>query len=118
MEVKRSSSDCKASRSGRKLRATTSSMEQQLAIKRLRELEQESKTLRKTLGISRPDEVIFQASQDDWSDDEVIVEADGFGGATLLIVEGNYPIDYLVKSRREFTSEEQACEAATQLTGF
>jgi hypothetical protein len=44
------------------------------------------------------------------------VEAGGQGDARLLIVEGNYPIDYLIKSERLFASEDEACEAADELT--
>ncbi|HYT60913.1 MAG TPA: hypothetical protein VEL06_12125 [Haliangiales bacterium] len=47
-----------------------------------------------------------------WSDEDIIVEADGFGGATLLVVEGNYPISYSIKRQRRFTREDEACEAA------
>ena len=78
----------------------------------LRQLEQRSKRLRRNLGISNPGEVIFQAPQSTWSDNDVIVEADGVGGAKLLVVEGNYPIDYLIKLERQFTSEDDACNAA------
>jgi hypothetical protein len=31
-------------------------------------------------------------------------------------VEGNYPIDYLIKSERHFVSEDEACEAAWAMT--
>jgi hypothetical protein len=44
------------------------------------------------------------------------VEAVGQGDARLLIVEGNYPIDYLIKSERIFPSEDEACQAANELT--
>jgi hypothetical protein len=60
-------------------------------------------------------EVIFQASYCISPDEDVVVEADGLGGATLVIVEGNYPIDYLLKLQRGFDSEEEACEAADQM---
>jgi len=44
------------------------------------------------------------------------VEAVGQGDARLRIVEGNYPIDYLIKSERIFPSENEACAAADELT--
>jgi hypothetical protein len=39
---------------------------------------------------------------------------DGIGGAKLLVVTGNYPIDYSIKSERNFKSEDAACEAAEE----
>ena len=50
-----------------------------------------------------------------WSEYDIVVEADGIGGAKLLVVEGNYPIDYLTKSERAFATEDAACEAAEKL---
>ena len=50
-----------------------------------------------------------------WSDCDIVVEADGLGGATLLIVEGNYPLDYLVHKEQSFSSEEDACNAADDM---
>ncbi len=64
------------------------------------------------LGIARPGEVIYRAPQGAWLDSDVIVEADGMGGATLLIVEGNYPIDYTNKFEKRFATEKDACAAA------
>jgi hypothetical protein len=51
--------------------------------KRLLELELEASQLRKKLGVARPGEVVYQASRSLWSDDDVVVEADGLGGAKL-----------------------------------
>jgi hypothetical protein len=62
--------------------------------------------------MSRRGEVLFEACYSVWPDEELIVEADGKGGATLLIVEGNYPIDYLIKQYECFSSEDAACDAA------
>jgi hypothetical protein len=84
-------------------------------LQKLRKLEHQSRRLRKRLGISNPGEIVFQAPQGLWSENDIVVEADGVGGAKLLVVEGNYPIDYLVKSEREFRSEDAACAAAEEL---
>jgi len=65
--------------------------------------------------VSYPGEVIFRASYNIFPDEDLVVEADGAGGATLLVVQGNYPIDYLVKAQHEFDSEEEACEKADQM---
>ena len=84
-------------------------------LQKLRKLEQQSRRIRSRLGVSRPGEVIFQAPQGRWSDNDIVVEADGIGGAKLLIVEGNYPIDYSIKSEQEFRSEDAASEAAEKI---
>ena len=81
-------------------------------LQKLRKLEQQSRRIRSRLGVSRPGEVIFQAPQGRWSDNDIVVEADGIGGAKLLVVEGNYPIDYSIRSERKFKTEDAACEAA------
>ena len=85
-------------------------------LQMLAELERQSQEIRKHLKISRPNEVLYKAPQSTWSDNDIVVEAEGQGDARLLIVEGNYPIDYLIKSERVFASEIEACEAAEKLT--
>ncbi len=50
-----------------------------------------------------------------WSSKDVVVEADGTGGAKLLIVEGNYPSDYITHKEQSFKTEDDACEAAERL---
>lgn len=84
-------------------------------IRKLRKLEEECCRVRSRLGVSKPGEVVFKAPENIWSDNDVVVEADGLGGAKLLVVEGNYPIDYSIKSQRHLPSEEEACEAAEEL---
>ena len=83
----------------------------------LRSLTRRADTLREELGISPPGEVTFLAHLDEACDDMVVVEADGFGGATTSVVEGNYPVDYLIKFERSFPSEEEA-EAAAEDVAF
>ena len=90
-------------------------MKMNTQLQRLRKLEQQCRSIRKRLGISNPGEVIFQAPQGPWSDNEIVVEADGFGGAKLLLIEGNYPIDYSIKSERDFRGEDAACESAEEM---
>jgi hypothetical protein len=85
-------------------------------LHKLAELERQSQAIRNDLKISLRNEVLYKAPQSTWSDNDIVVEAGGQGGARLLIVEGNYPIDYLIKSERLFASEDEACEVATELT--
>jgi hypothetical protein len=85
-------------------------------LQKLAKLEQQSQRIREKLRISRADEVLYKAPESNWSDNDIVVEAGGQGDARLPIVEGNYPIDYLIKSERVFASETEACEAAERLT--
>ena len=85
-------------------------------LRKLIDLERQAQKLRDDLKISRANEVLFRAPQGTWSDNDIVVEAGGQGDATLLVVEGNYPIDYLIKSERHFVSEDEACEAAWAMT--
>jgi hypothetical protein len=77
----------------------------------LRNLQRRADSLRNELGISGPGEVTFLAERG-LNDDLVVVEADGLGGATTSVVEGNYPVDYVTKFERCFPSEREALAAA------
>jgi hypothetical protein len=61
--------------------------------------------------------VTFLAHPDVADDSLLIVEADGFGGATTSIVEGNYPVDYITKFEKAFPTEREA-EAAAERVAF
>lgn len=89
------------------------SLEKRIGILRL--LQQEADDLREKLGISPPGAVLFKADLDPFNDDIAIVEANGFGGAITMIVEGNYPVDFLIKFERAFPTEEQAIAAADEV---
>lgn len=84
-------------------------------LKRLCGLENEIQALRQQLEVSARGEMIFQAPRSMWSATDVVVEADGTGGAKLLIVEGNYPADYMTHKAQFFQTEDEACEAAERL---
>ena len=81
----------------------------------LRNLETTAAAIRKELAISPPGMVIFSAQWNVGDDESVIVEADGFGGATARIVGGNYPVDFISKFAKFFISEEEAIAAAERL---
>jgi len=85
------------------------------SLARLKQLHTETETIRQRLRISSSNTVIFRAAINPVDDEEVIVEADGFGGATLSIIEGNYPIDFLSVRETNFATEAGAIEAAEQL---
>jgi hypothetical protein len=44
-----------------------------------------------------------------------LVEADGVGGAVLLVVEGNYPVDFYTREEKQFSTEAEAVRAAEAL---
>jgi hypothetical protein len=91
-------------------------MNDEKSLTRLKQLETESAEIRQRLGISSPNTVIYQASINTIDDETLVVEADGFGAATLSIVEGNYPIDFLCLRETRFPSEREAIRAAERLT--
>jgi hypothetical protein len=73
-------------------------------------LDHQAKTVREELGYSRPGEVIWQARLG--FDELLVVVADGFGRASALRVSGNYPVEYFLKERKDFDSEQAACASA------
>ena len=89
-------------------------MQEKLA--ELKNLQTQIDAIRRELGISQPGTVTFFASGRPGCDDDVVVLADGFGGATTSIVEGNYPVDFVTKFERIFPSEEDAEAAAEELS--
>ncbi len=79
-------------------------------IEELRLLDDQAKTIREELGWSGAGEVIWQARLD--FDELLVVVADGFGKASVLRVSGSYPVEYLLKDRKDFENEEAACAHA------
>jgi len=90
-------------------------MSKQSQLERARTLEREAGRIRENLNVSKQGEILFQSPKNMWCDDEVVVEADGSGGATLMVVVGNYPADYNIMRQTHFTSEDDACEKAESL---
>ena len=58
----------------------------------------------------------FDASHCD--EEIILVEADGFGGAVLRVVEGNYPMDFYTREERNFATEAEALHAAESFCEF
>ena len=85
---------------------------------RLMELQKELDDLRGRLGVSDRGAVIYQRDLDVFGAESVVVEADGFGGAVLKRVSGNYPSDYLTNVEQSFSSEAEAAAAAERMTLF
>jgi hypothetical protein len=84
-------------------------------LARLKHLHAESERIRERLHISSPNSVIFRAAINPVDDEEILVEADGLGGAKLSVIEGNYPIDFLSLRETRFATEVGAIMAAEQM---
>jgi hypothetical protein len=84
-------------------------------LQELKALQARIDTIRHQLGLSAPGEVIYKADLDAISDDTLVVEADGLGGATTSVVAGNYPMDFTTKFEKFFPSESEAETAAEEL---
>ncbi len=81
----------------------------------LRSLQARVDAVRRELGISSPGQIL-SLSPLGTDSNVVVVEANGFGGATTSIVEGNYPVDYVTKFEKFFASEKDAGAAAEELS--
>jgi hypothetical protein len=79
-------------------------------IKRLHELEEEAAAIRRELKISEPGAVLYQRTLD--IDRELLVIADGMGGATLLVIDGDYPNNCNYDIERGYPTEAEATAAA------
>jgi hypothetical protein len=93
----------------------SSVMNNEEQMERLKQLYAESEMIRQRLGISAPNTVIFHAPRNAFDEEQIIVEADGLGGATLSAIEGNYPIDFQCLRETRFATEAAALEAADHL---
>jgi hypothetical protein len=81
----------------------------------LRGFQAKADSIREECGTSSPGELLFLATPDTISADAVVVEANGFGGATTSVVVGNYPLDYVTKFERSFPTEKEAVVIAEAL---
>ena len=81
-------------------------------LARLRRLQAAADRLRKELGFSAQREIIYRRALSICDEDEVFVVSDGLGSATVLVIDGNFPIDFTVRHEQEFDSEKAATQAA------
>ena len=92
-------------------------MKRSQELQRLRRLQREIDSIRRQLRISSPGTVIYSSPLRSLEDEVVVVEADGMGGATTSVIEGNYPIDFIAKYEESFSSEKHAIRKAENLVG-
>jgi hypothetical protein len=78
-------------------------------------LQAELDRLRLDLNINDRGAVLFRADLSYGDDEVALVEADGLGGATLRVVEGNYPVDFFTHEERTFPTETEAVSEAEAL---
>jgi len=90
-----------------------SANKRQEQLAQLRALDHAATKLRDQLGVSGIGEVIWRARD---LESDMLVEADGYGGAKIVVVEGNYPLDYLIISKQVVKTEQEACCIAQALT--
>ena len=79
---------------------------------RLEELDSKATALRQKLRFSPPNRLLYRARPSMAVGWVTVVEADGIGGAWTSIVEGNFPLDYLVLFERHFSREAEATRVA------
>ena len=68
--------------------------------------------LRKRFGVSDRGHTLHRFDASHCDEEIVLVEADGFGGAVLRVVEGNYPMDFYTREEQAFPTEAEALRAA------
>jgi len=56
---------------------------------------------------------IYLLDVDAIRDRRLVLEADGFGGAYAMLIEGNYPVDYVAHMEKHFQSEKEAINATS-----
>lgn len=81
----------------------------------LKAIDEKARMLRKELGFSDPGQVLFVADID--FNDRIVVEADGYGGASILQVQGNWPVEFFKLREKRFSTEREAEEAADSCVG-
>lgn len=84
-------------------------------LARLKELYREEEEIRGSLRISAPLSVIYLSNLDLLNAKQVIAEADGLGAAVVRVIEGNYPVDFVIHEEKEFSSEDAALRFADRL---
>lgn len=87
----------------------------QKQIKELRRLQRQVDEIRRDLGLNGPGTIVYSSPLCALEDEVVLVESDGFGGATTCVIDGNYPIDYNIEFEKHLPCEEKAIEMAERL---
>ena len=84
-------------------------------LSELRSLQARCDAIRQELGIHPPGQISYWAPLGVTTEKSVVIESDGFGGATTILVEGNYPLDYIIHSEKSFLTDDEAEACAEAL---
>lgn len=68
--------------------------------------------MRLQLGFHAPGALLYRELLDIYGGSSIVVEADGFGGASTSVVQGDFPVDFLARYTKKFDSEKAATRAA------
>jgi hypothetical protein len=84
-------------------------------IEAITDLQEKLDFLRRRFGVADRGVILYR-SEVSYADAEfIVVEADGFGGATMRRGDGNYPTDFLTLQELEFATELDAVRGAENL---
>ena len=81
----------------------------------IEKLEAYAEAVWKNYGVPKKGEVLLHTAISMWSENDVAIESDGQGGAVLMIVEGNYPTDFIVHKTEKYHDTEDAFLEADKL---
>lgn len=95
-----------------KIPPTTSQMKAQEMLTKLKTLDKEANRLRCKLRFAEPNKLLYRSFTSAQETRMVVVEADGHGGAWTSMVEGRFPLDYLVLYEKHFEGEAEAVRLA------
>jgi hypothetical protein len=87
----------------------------QAQLEAIASLQEKLDSLRRRLGVADRGVILYR-SEVSYADAEfIVVEANGFGGATMRRAEGDYPTDFMTLEELEFAIEFDAVRAAENL---
>lgn len=87
----------------------------QTQLEAITNLQEKLDSLRHQLGVADRGAILYRAEVSYADPEFIVVEADGFGGATLRRGDGNYPTDFLTLQELEYATEFDAVRAAENL---
>jgi len=87
----------------------------QAQLESITRLQEKLDSLRRQLGVADRGVILYRSEVSYGDAEFIVVEADGFGGATMRRAEGNYPTDFLTLQELEFATEFDAVRAAENL---
>ena len=84
----------------------------QAQLEAITSLQEPLDSLRRQLGVADRGVILYRSEVSCADAEFIVVEADGFGGATLRRGDGNYPTDFLTLQELEYATEFDAVKAA------